>query len=131
MLPTYACIVMENDKQIANTIYRGENSALHMLEYLVPLSKKLVNNMQKHRFCPTLTADEMKSYEDATICWLCEDNIIDRVRDHCHFTGLYRGPACSKCNLAARNPRNIKINVWCHNSKGYDEHLIFQELPNI
>ena len=32
-------------------------------------------------------------------CRFCEKEIIsDKVRDHCHLTGTYRGPAHSKCN---------------------------------
>ena len=33
------------------------------------------------------------------MCWFCEtESLIDKVRDHCHLTGSYRGPTHNKCN---------------------------------
>ena len=53
--------------------------------------------------------DDEFDYETSTVCWLCEKEIEDpddekngKVRDHCHYTGKYRGPAHNKCNLAAK-----------------------------
>ena len=43
-----------------------------------------------------------EKFRDATHCHICERSfeIGDlRVRDHCHLTGRYRGPAHSRCNL--------------------------------
>ena len=46
-----------------------------------------------------------------------------KVRDHCHFTGKYRGCAHSMCNLNFCN-RYFKIpSVFFHNMKNYDGHL--------
>ena len=52
--------------------------------------------------------------------------IIIKVRDHCHFTGKYRGPSCWKCNINLKVCK--KLVVIFHNLKGYDSHLIFKEL---
>ena len=56
-------------------------------------------------------------------------NIInnkDKVRDHCHITGKFRGIAHRECNSKLRIPR--KIPIIFHNLEGYDEHLIYREL---
>ena len=53
----------------------------------------------------------------------------DKVRDHCHVTGEYRGAAHSKCNLKART--NYKIPVFVHNLKGYDAHLLFTAMGEV
>ena len=45
------------------------------------------------------------------------------VRDHCHFTGKYRGAAHVKCNLDF-SFRYFKISIFFHNLKHYDAHLI-------
>ena len=48
------------------------------------------------------------------------------MKDHCHYTGQYRGAAHSKCNLAYKLPKYIP--VIFHNLSGYDAHLIICEL---
>ena len=50
----------------------------------------------------------------------------DRVRDHCHYTGRYRGPAHNSCNLKYRKPKSIS--VFFHNLSGYDSHLFIKKI---
>ena len=40
-------------------------------------------------------------FEKARVCWICQKEFGSekKVRDHCHFTGKYRGAAHVKCNL--------------------------------
>ena len=53
----------------------------------------------------------------------------DKVIDHDHITGKYRGAAHSSCNLKLRiDPDKIKIPVFFHNLRGYDAHLIMQHI---
>ena len=49
-----------------------------------------------------------------------------KVKDHCHYTGKYRGAAHSKCNL---NYKIVKeIPVLFHNGYVYDYHFIIKYL---
>ena len=50
----------------------------------------------------------------------------DRVRDHCHLTGKYRGAAHSKCNLKMKTP--MFVPVLFHDLEGYDSHLFIKSL---
>ena len=77
-----------------------------------------------------ITAEEQEQFNKASRCWICEKllNLQDRVRDHCHFTGRYRGAACNICNLKYRKPNNIS--VFFHNLSGYDSHLFIKKLNN-
>ena len=45
-----------------------------------------------------------------------------KVKDHCHWSGNYRGPAHNLCNLKMRKFR--KIPCFFHNFAGYDSHLL-------
>ena len=77
------------------------------------------------------TEEDRKHFNNASDCWICGEELgNDRVRDHCHFTGRYRGPAHNRCNLKYRKPKNIS--VFFHNLSGYDSHLFIKKLgtPN-
>ena len=52
-----------------------------------------------------------------------------KVRDHCHFTGEYRGAAHNSCNLQYRKP--LILPVIFHNLQGYDAHLFIKQLAGI
>ena len=55
--------------------------------------------------------------------------IIDnKVRDHCHLTGSYRGVAHSKCNVNVTQKPSKFIPVLFHNFSNYDCHLFFKKL---
>ena len=51
-----------------------------------------------------------------------------KVRDHCHYTGKYRGALHSKCNLRLKTTRTIP--VFFHNLTGYDCHLFVKRLAD-
>ena len=53
---------------------------------------------------------------------------MDKVRDHYHVTGKFRGDERNKCNINLRLPR--KIPIIFHNLQGYDGQIIFKELNN-
>ena len=75
-----------------------------------------------------ITEEEEKQFKQASNCWICGKllNIDDRVRDHCHYTGRYRGAAHNICNLKYSKPNNIS--VFFHNLTGYDSHLFIKKL---
>ena len=49
-----------------------------------------------------------------------------KVRDHCRYTGKYRGAAHNICNLRDKVPKEIP--VVFHNGSTYDYHFIIKEL---
>ena len=75
-----------------------------------------------------ITPEEEEQFNQASNCWICGNllNLQDRVRDHCHFTGRYRGAAHNRCNLKYSKPNNIS--VFFHNLTGYDSHLFIKKL---
>ena len=51
------------------------------------------------------------------------------MRDHCHWTGEYRGAAHNHCNRMYGKVYNIPC--FFHNLSGYDGHFIFESLAAI
>ena len=84
-----------------------------------------------------LTKEELKSHQDAKVCYICGKRILkkfdkdqnyQKVRDDCHCTGKYRGAAHSICNLKFNMPNEIP--VVFHNGPNYDYYFIIKELAN-
>ena len=78
-----------------------------------------------------LTNKQWTRHKKASKCHICYKvfNFKDpEVRDHCHYTGKYRGPAHSLCNLRYKIPSYIP--VIFHNLSGCDAHLFIKELGN-
>ena len=71
--------------------------------------------------------EEANRFNKETKCWIYEGELgEDKVRDHCHYTGRYRGAAHNKCNLKFKKPKFIP--VVFHNLSGYDAHLFVKNL---
>ena len=71
--------------------------------------------------------EEAERFNKETKCWICKEDLNnDKVRDHCHFTGRFRGAAHNSCNLKYKKPKFIP--VVFHNLSGYDSHLFIKNL---
>ena len=69
---------------------------------LLKLRKTYLKKMNVNKPMDELTYEQKTEFRQATHCSICNkkfqpDN--EKVRDHCHFTGKYRGAAHVKCNL--------------------------------
>ena len=97
-------------------------------------------NCEKKDLIP-LTKEEEENYNNQKVCYICkkEFNARDtiesssfeckkhyKVRDHCHYTGKYRGAAHNICNLRYKIPKEIPIIF--HNGSTYDYFFIIKEL---
>ena len=91
--------------------------------------------MKKKKMIP-LTNEENKSYKEQKTCHICKEKFCmdkddenyknkRKVKDHCHYTGKFRGAAHSKCNLSYTVPKDISIII--HNDS-YDTHFIINHL---
>ena len=76
--------------------------------------------------------EDKDKFETSTNCWICRKDFEEgevRVRNHCHFTGKYRGAAHQKCNALFRKPKFVP--VFFHNLSGYDAHLFVKNLNSM
>ena len=70
-----------------------------------------------------------RDYKSKWTCWVCNrtiEDINDKVRNHCHCTGNYRGPAHNTCNLKVIYRKVIM--VYFHNMTSYDLHFLIKLL---
>ena len=102
---------------------------------LKDLAMRIINHEKKEMI--PLTNEENESYENQKICHICEKEFctdedkkefkkMQKVRDHCHYAGKYRGAAHSICHL--RNKISKEIPVVFHNGSTYDYHFIIKQL---
>lgn len=73
-----------------------------------------------------------REHKVKTVCYLCGYKFNEmwkfflKVRDHCPYTGKYRGTAHSKCYLNYRGKKTLLVLVI--NASGYDNHLIIAKV---
>ena len=119
-------------------IYRGGDAidkfiVIQMMNEVKDCKRIVREHFQKPL---VMTFGNLRDFQNATKCHICEKIFKpeddDKVIDHCHITGKYRGAAHSDCNLEwAISAENLKITVVFHNLKGYDCHFIMQKLGKL
>ena len=76
-----------------------------------------------------MTEQDEEDFENNNICRFCETIIeSDKVRDHCHLTGKYRGPAHSKCKINVTQDQSNFTPFIFHNFSNYDCHMFLKNL---
>ena len=109
--------------------YTGKNAEQVFLKYLEE-DIKMIANVPKKKII--FGEKEKERYNEETRCWICKGEFDDKdknkekVKDHCHYTGRYRGAAHNECNLNYRKPNFTP--VVFHNLSGYDSHLFIKNL---
>ena len=85
-----------------HTLCRGEDSMKKFCESLTEHTKNIIDFEKKKKL--PLSKEELKSCQYAKVCYICGKRILkkvsksinyQKVRDHCHYTGKYRGAAHS------------------------------------
>ena len=112
-----------------------DNNAVDIfIKYLEEDVKAIANIKPKKMI---FKEEDQKQFNKASNCWICggefnetaDENGFkknEKVRDHCHYTGRYRGAAHNSCNLKYRKPKSIS--VFFHNLAGYDSHLFIKKM---
>ena len=104
--------------------HMGEDAAQKFVDMLEKDIKEITSTPEKMIF----NVQEQKQYEKETECWICNENFDenDKVRDHYHFTGRYRGAAQNSCNL--KYEKTNFTPVVFHNLNSNDSHLFIKNL---
>ena len=109
-------------------LYRGEDCVKKFCDHVIGEACRLCQSFPENPMKP-LTPKEMDRYKRSERCHICFKpfkEVKPKVRDHCHYTGRYRGSAHTKCNLQYKI--RFYIPIVFHNLSGYDAHLFIKEL---
>jgi len=111
--------------------YVGSDAARHFIQTILKLDKEISDCLQRYinqfEVLPPLPREYSDAYYSQPTCLYCDKEFVEgisklqRVRDHCHFTGKYIGAAHRGCNLQARQTSYGKVEIPCffHNAN-YD-----------
>jgi hypothetical protein len=110
-------------------VYRGQDCMTKFYKKLDEYSRSIYKILKMNEKM-ILTDDDLKNFNKSINCHICEQPLNgDKVKDHCHITGKYRGASHNNCNINF-NYKHYKIPVIIHNLKNYDAHFIISCLNN-
>ena len=109
--------------------YRGKNCMKNFCLDLREHATKIINYEKKEMIL--LKKEEKDRHNVQNVCHICKKvfstdyNNKKYHKDHCRYTGKYRGAAHDICNLRYKKPTEIP--VVFHNGSTYDNHFIIKE----
>ena len=126
----YRLVCVDNKFSKKVVLYRGKNAVYKFIKAILE-EYDYCKKMIKEHFHKNLTmsAEKEQRFQLTNSCWICDklfDVGDDKVRDHCHITGRYRGEAHWSFNINLKLSKSIP--VIFHNLRGYDSHLIIKEI---
>ena len=127
---TFKVVCIDDRFSKSIVVFRGKNAAYEFIKAIFQEHKYYKKIMKEHFNKHLVMAEEEEHlFQESNSCWICKKLIDDddeKVRDHCHAIGKFRGSAYWDCNINFQLTK--KVPVIFHNLKGYDSHLIFSEL---
>ena len=81
-------------------VFRGENAAYEFIKAILKEFEYCKKVMKKHFNKNLIMSEEEEQFQSSNTCWICKkliDNDDEKVRDHCHVIGKFRG--CSSLEL--------------------------------
>ena len=115
-------------------IYTGADCIDVLLQFIQSEVSR-VSNILKNVYVPCIMRPEDKyMHKHAKHCFMCRKKFsdfhhLDKVRDHCHLSGMFKYTLCSTCSLT-RAKRPPEIHLFFHGLSNYDSHFIIQKLYN-
>uniref|UniRef100_UPI003D0B846D hypothetical protein n=1 Tax=Sulfurimonas sp. TaxID=2022749 RepID=UPI003D0B846D len=109
--------------------YRKEDVIFQFCHWIKNIQSYFFNLLNRN-IPLKMTKEDEDNFKNTINCYYCDKELgNDRVRDHDHLTGKYRGASHSNCNLQAWKCNFVPI--FFHNLSGYDAHLFIKELSKI
>ena len=125
-------IVSELEDVLKSDYYKfplGYDNVDWFVDEIIKLENKMAFFFKNTKKDIIMTDYDEEEYRNDNVCRFCEKFIeSDKVRDYCHLTGKYRGPAHSKCNNNVTQKQSNFIPFIFHNFSNYDCHMFFKKL---
>ena len=125
-------IISELDDVLKSDFYKsplGYDNVDWFVDEVIKIENKMAFYFKNTKKDIIMKKEDEEDYRKNNICRFCEKFIeSDKVRDHCHLTGKYRGPAHSKCNINVTQKQSKFIPIIFHNFSNYDCHMFFKKL---
>ena len=125
-------IVSELEDILKSDYYQsplGYDNVDWFVNEIIKLENKMTFYFKNTNKDIVMTDNDNEDDENNNICRFCEKEILsDKVRDHCHLTGSYRGPAHNTCNINVTQKQSTFIPFIFHNFSNYDCHMFFKKL---
>ena len=110
----------------------GYNNVDWFVNKVIKLEKKMAFYFKNTKKDIIMTQEDVEDFDNNNICGFCEKIIkSDKVRNHCHLTGKYRGHAHNTCNVNVKQKDNNFIPFVFHNYSRYDSHMFFKRLIDL
>ena len=111
--------------------YVGDDAANKYVKEIIQIFKNITYNIYlKEQGKPILSKQQENEFQETTECYICGTKNLKRknkVREHNHLSGKYRGAACQSCNTKEGKATKL-IPVFFHNGSNYDFHFLIEEL---
>ena len=125
-------IISELEDVLKSDYYKyllGYDNVDWFVDEIIKLENKKASYFKNTKKDINMTDEVEEDYRNKDFCRFCEkETITDKVRDHCHLTGKYRGPAHSKCNFNVTQKQSSFIPFIFHNFSNYDCHMFFKKV---
>ena len=122
-------IISELEDVLKSDYYKsplGYDNLDWFVDEVIKLENKMAFYFKNTKKDINMTDEDDEDYRNNDNCRFCEKEIItDKVKDHCHLTGKYRGPAHSKCNISVTQKQSSFIPFIFHNFSNSDCHMFF------
>lgn len=125
-------IVNSKNKIIHERTHVGKNAALDLIIHLKTIWSNWLKELLNVKKTMIFTKTEAKVFSSSKNCYLCgrafnsNEVMLQKNRDHDHFSGKFLGAACTECNLKRRKFK--KLPLFLHNGSKYDFHFIIRAL---
>lgn len=123
---SFSVIIVDHEGNLYKKFtYQGEDCVDRFMDMMQEETKRIIQKLKTEKLPMNLTEKDEHAFQIATTCHICKNKLyFDKVRDHCHLTGKFRGASHNSCNLQFQQRETLPI--FFHNFQNYDSFLLLK-----